>query len=141
METVNKWNHWANAHTNIFTDILRVLFGGFILIKGLEFLEHTDYLYSLVRSILQGEGTYFVTVHYVALSHLCGGLFIMMGLLTRWCALLQLPILAGAVLVNFTGIMNTGNLLQASLGFAICVFFIYYGSGKHSVDYVLKLHV
>jgi hypothetical protein len=32
METVNKWNMWANSHTNIFTDVLRILYGVFILV-------------------------------------------------------------------------------------------------------------
>lgn len=141
METVDRWNTWANAHTNVFTDLLRVLFGGFILVKGILFLDHTDYLYDLLRSVLNGEGTYFILVHYVALTHLCGGLFIMMGLLTRWCALLQLPILVGAVLINFVGTMDTWNLLQAVAGLSASTFFVYYGSGRHSVDKALKLHV
>jgi len=139
METVNKWNHWANAHTNYFTDLLRILFGGFIFFKGMLFLEQSDYLYSLFRSV-NGSGSYLIIVHYVALAHLCGGFFIMLGLLTRWCAMLQLPILMGAVLINFVGIMNVSNLLQACIGLALCAFFVYYGSGRHSVDYSLKLH-
>lgn len=140
METVNKWNRWANAHTNIYTDVLRILFGIFIFSKGVFFLEQSDYLYSLFKAV-SSQGTYFVIVHYVALSHLCGGLFIMLGLLTRWAALIQLPILAGAILINFAGEMSPGNLAQASIGFALSGFFFYYGSGRHSVDHGLKLHV
>src|SRR5688572_16091257 len=139
METVDKWNRWANAHTNIFTDGLRILFGAFIMIKGYFFLDQTDYLYSLFKSV-SGSGTYFVILHYVALAHLCGGFFIILGLLTRWCAGAQLPILIGAVLINFIGEMNVSNLIQATLGLALCVFFVYYGSGRHSVDHELKLH-
>jgi uncharacterized membrane protein YphA (DoxX/SURF4 family) len=138
METVDNWNRWANAHTNYFTDGLRILFGAFIMLKGFFFLDQTDYLYSLFRAV-GGQGTYFIIVHYVALAHLCGGFFIMLGLLTRWCALVQLPILIGAVLINFIGVMDLGNLLQASIGLVLCCFFIYYGSGRHSVDYSLKL--
>jgi putative oxidoreductase len=140
METITKWNRWANAHTNLFTDALRLLFGAFIFIKGIFFLDQTEYLYNLFRTV-SDQGTYFVLVHYVALAHLCGGFFIMLGLMTRWCAVLQLPILLGAVLINFIGEMHAGNLLQASLGFLVCCFFVYYGSGRHSVDYSLKLHV
>lgn len=140
METISKWNRWANAHTNFFTDALRILFGAFIFFKGIFFLDQTDYIYNLFREI-SDEGTYFVLVHYVALAHLCGGFFIMLGLMTRWCAVLQLPILLGAILVNFLGDMNPGNLVQATLGFLACCFFVYYGSGKHSVDYSMKLHV
>jgi putative oxidoreductase len=140
METVNRWNRWANSHTNFFTDALRILFGAFIFIKGVYFLDQSDYLYSIFKNV-GGQGTYFVIVHYVAICHLCGGIFIMLGLLTRWASLLQLPILIGAVLINFAGGMNLSNLLQAAAALAICSFFVYYGSGRHSVDHGLKLHV
>lgn len=140
METITKWNRWANAHTNFFTDALRILFGAFIFFKGIFFLDQTDYIYNLFREV-SDAGTYFALVHYVALAHLCGGFFIMLGLMTRWCAVLQLPILIGAILINFVGTMNPGNLVQASLGLLACCFFVYYGSGKHSVDYSMKLHV
>ncbi len=139
METVNNWNRWANAHTNFFIDLLRVLFGAFILYKGVYFLSQTAYLESLFISV-SGKGAYMILVHYVALSHLCGGFFIILGLLTRWCSLAQLPLLMGAVLINFVGEMNPNNLLQASLGLFLCCFFVFYGSGRHSVDYNLKLH-
>jgi putative oxidoreductase len=140
METVNNWNRWANTHTNLLTDALRVLFGAFILYKGYFFLDQTDYLDNLFRSV-SGKGTYMILVHYVAIAHLCGGFFIMLGLLTRWCSVVQLPLLIGAVLINFVGEMNVSNLIQASVGLALCSFFVYYGSGRHSVDYDLKLHV
>ncbi len=131
---------WANAHSNYFTVALRILFGAFIFFKGLFFLEQTDYLYHLVSSV-SGQGIYFMMVHYVAVAHLCGGFLITLGLLTRWCALVQLHVLAGAVLINFMGVMNLSNLVQASLGLLLCSFFVYYGSGRHSVDHSLKLHV
>jgi uncharacterized membrane protein YphA (DoxX/SURF4 family) len=140
METVNNWNRWANSHTNFAIDALRILFGVFIIYKGYFFLDQTDYLDNLFRSI-SGKGTYFIMVHYVAICHLFGGFFIVLGLLTRWCSVLQLPILLGAVLINFVGEMNVGNLVQASIGLGLCSFFVYYGSGRHSVDYDLKLHV
>jgi putative oxidoreductase len=139
METVNNWNRWANSHTNVFTDALRILFGVFIMYKGFFFLEQTDYIHNLLRGF-SGSGTYMIVVHYVALSHLCGGFFILLGLLTRWCAAMQLPILLGALLINFVGEMNVSNLLQATVGLGLCCFFVYYGSGRHSVDYNMKLH-
>ncbi|HWY38403.1 MAG TPA: DoxX family membrane protein [Bacteroidia bacterium] len=141
MEIILKLNRWANAHTNVVTDTLRVLFGIFIFYKGLLFLDETEYLYNTLKPVVSGEGTYFVLVHYVALAHICGGVFIAMGLITRLAALAQLPILTGAVLINFMGTMNVPGLVQASIGMALCAFFIFYGSGKHSVDHSLRLHM
>lgn len=140
MEAITKLNRWANARTYLLVDAVRVLFGAFIMYKGFFYLGQTDYLYFILRTV-SGKGTYFVLVHYVALAHLCGGFFIMLGLLTRFSALIQLPILVGAITVNFIGAMNATNLVQAIIASFVCVFFLFYGSGKHSVDYTLRLHV
>ena len=80
-----------------------------------------------------------LAIHYVAPAHLVGGLLIAFGLLTRWALIAQIPILIGAILINFIGVMSVGNLIEAIVVFLISVFFIFYGSGKHSVDYYLKM--
>jgi len=140
MNTILKLNRWANSHTNWVVDGLRILLGIFIFYKGVFFLEQTENVYDIFKTF-SSAGTYFVLVHYVALAHLCGGFFMIIGLMTRWCAMLQIPILMGAVLINFTGAMNVSNLLQASAALLACTFFTFYGSGRHSVDYSLKLHI
>jgi len=63
-----------------------------------------------------------------------GGIMIVLGLLTRWALIAQLPILFGAVLINFIGDMNAVNLLIATVTLALSVFYTIYGSGKHSAD-------
>jgi putative oxidoreductase len=80
-------------------------------------------------------------VHYVAMAHLTGGLFIVLGMLTRLTIIIQIPILIGAFLINFGGEMVLGNLLQAILALLLAIFFTIYGSGRHSVDYNLKLNM
>jgi hypothetical protein len=52
---------------------------------------------------------------------------------------IQFPLLIGAILANFLGSMIPLNLLMASLVLLVCVFFFFYGSGKHSADYYLKM--
>lgn len=78
-------------------------------------------------------------MHYIAPAHFVGGFLIVIGLLTRWAALAQLPILVGALIVNFIGQMDMSNLIWASITLVVCIFFIFYGSGKHSADYYLKM--
>lgn len=80
-----------------------------------------------------------IVVHYVAPAHLIGGVLIAFGLLTRWSIMAQLPLLIGAVAINFIGEMNVANLITASVILLICIFFLFYGSGKHSTDYYLKM--
>jgi putative oxidoreductase len=60
-------------------------------------------------------------------------------LLTRWALLAQLPILVGAVLINFLGDMNALNLLLSTLTLGLSMFYTVYGSGKHSADYYFKM--
>jgi uncharacterized membrane protein YphA (DoxX/SURF4 family) len=61
------------------------------------------------------------------------------GLLTRWAIIVQLPILIGAVVVNFMGEMHSQNLFLSLLLLIISLFFLIYGSGKHSADYYFKM--
>lgn len=140
MEKITRWNRWANRHTNIFTDSVRVLFGAYLILKGLAYLKETDYLYQLLF-IVSGKGTYYLLVHYIALAHLAGGCMIVPGLLTRFAALVNAPILVGAVTVNFIGVMNDYRLLESVAAFFLCCFFIFYGSGRHSLDKVWRLGV
>ena len=88
---------------------------------------------------IQNLGGSMIVIHYVAPAHLVGGLLIIFGLLTRWAVIVQLPILIGAIVINFIGEMDTMNLILSLSVFLLCVFFIFYGSGKHSADYYLKM--
>lgn len=138
MEAIKKLNKWANARTNIGFDLLRIAIGVFFFIKGIQFVDQTALLVELIRPVNPNSIGLFIA-HYVAMAHFAGGMLIAFGLLTRLSCLVQIPIVVGAVLVNFTGVMDWSNLTQASLALIVTVFFVIYGSGKHSVDYALKL--
>ena len=79
------------------------------------------------------------TFHYVAAAHIMGSIMIAFGLLTRWAIWAQLPIVVGAAIINFIAVIEPVNLAVAILTLAICCFFLYYGSGKHSADYYFKM--
>ncbi|PCJ96542.1 MAG: DoxX family membrane protein [Flavobacteriaceae bacterium] len=138
MTTIKALNKWANAHTNYPLDILRITLGVFLFIKGIDFMSNQVQMMEVMRPF-QGMPGGMIIIHYVVPAHFVGGFLIVMGLLTRWAVLAQLPILIGAVLVNFLGEMSVTNLIVASVTLLICVFFLFYGSGKHSVDYSLKM--
>jgi putative oxidoreductase len=138
METVKSLNKWANAHTYYSVDILRVLLGVFLFSKGVSFITNTTYYNQLVEPIKDLGGGMLI-VHYVMAAHIVGGVMIMFGLLTRWSIIAQIPILLGAFLVNFIGEMNTTNVILSFLLLCVCIFFLFYGSGKHSADYYFKM--
>lgn len=138
MITIRSLNKWANAHTYYSLDLLRVALGVFFFIKGIQFISQSQTLIELIRPLEGYAGTMMV-IHYVAPAHLVGGILIAVGLLTRWAVLVQIPILTGAILINFVGEMVPINLVIAVLVLFLCVFFIFYGSGKHSADYIMKM--
>lgn len=138
MNNVKYLNKWANAHTYLSVDLIRMALGVILFIKGISFITNTQYLEDLISSIDKfGGGT--VLFYYIASAHLVGGILIVFGLLTRWAIIAQLPILIGAVIVNFTGVMHSQNLLLSLFLLGICSFFLIYGSGKNSADYYFKM--
>ncbi len=138
MGHIKTLNKWANAHTYYPLDLLRIALGVLLFYQGVYFMSNlsllTD-LYEPIESITDNV----LLVHYIAPAHFVGGVLIVFGLLTRWAVLAQLPILIGAVSINFIGEMDTNNLLLSSSVLLVCIFFLFYGSGKHSVDKYLKM--
>lgn len=138
MSTIKSLNKWANAHTYYPLDLLRIALGVFLFLKGINFISNSQILVDLLKPIQNLAGG-MIVIHYVAPAHLIGGILIAFGLLTRWSVAAQLPLLIGAIIINFVGEMNVANLVIASVVFLMCAFFLFYGSGKHSVDYYLKM--
>ncbi|SDL90699.1 DoxX family protein [Kriegella aquimaris] len=138
MATIKSLNKWANAHTYYPLDLLRVVLGVFLFMKGVDFMSNQEHMAEVIKPFQNIPGGMGI-LHYVAPAHFVGGFLIVIGLLTRWAVIAQLPILIGAVLVNFLGEMNVNNLLLASVTLLVCLFFVFYGSGKHSSDYYLKM--
>ena len=138
METIKALNKWANGHTYLPLDLLRIALGTYLFIKGINFMADSMMLTELFKPMQNMVGG-MIAVHYVAPAHFIGGIFIAFGLLTRWVIVAQIPILIGAIMINFVGEMNTYNLILAIITLLVCAFFLIYGSGKHSLDYYFKM--
>ncbi|GAB4509899.1 MAG: hypothetical protein Tsb004_11710 [Allomuricauda sp.] len=138
MGLIKKLNKWANAHTYLLLDLVRVLLGVVFFVKGIEFMNNYQEMERLASPFQEWPGG-MIFLHYLIPAHFVGGLLIVVGLLTRWAAIAQLPILLGAILTNFLGQMDTNNLMLAIIVLLTTLFFVVYGSGKHSVDYYLKM--
>jgi putative oxidoreductase len=138
MNNAKSLNKWANAHTYLPVDIVRMALGVFLFMKGMYFVSNIQYLVDLISPVDHMGGGMFL-LHYIAPAHLIGGILIFFGLLTRWAIAAQLPILICAVIINFMGYMHQQNLILALLTLVVCVFFLFYGSGKNSADYYFKM--
>ena len=117
-------------------DLLRIYIGLFLFLKGIYFLLDPSIITNLVteNKILFWNS---LLAHYVVLCHLVGGAFLMIGLLTRLSALVQVPILIGAVFIIHLkeGYMNYAeNLEYASLMLVLLIIYSIIEPGKLSVD-------
>lgn len=138
MEAVKKMNKWANRHSYFVIDLLRVFSGLFLVWKAISFLTNVEY-YDYYAEPLKRMGLGMIIIHYVVAANLVGGIMIVFGLLTRWAIMAQLPILFGAFVLNYIHEMNTFNYFTSLLVLAVFLFFLFFGSGKHSADYYFKM--
>jgi putative oxidoreductase len=144
MNTLTKIEHWADTHHPQWIDFVRIILGLFILYKGILFISDTQGL----LAIMKNAELQFVNLglaHYVAFSHLVGGILIALGLVTRFAILFQIPILLGAVfLVNIQqGFIAVSNNTEFGISVAVLlllIMFLLYGSGKFSVDNWMRRH-
>ena len=104
MNNVKSLNKWVNAHTYLPVDIVRMVLGVFLFMKGVYFVSNIQYLVDLISPVDHMGGGMFL-LHYIAPAHLIGGILIFFGLLTRWAIAAQLRILICAVTINFIGNM------------------------------------
>ncbi|MFD0963914.1 DoxX family protein [Pseudofulvibacter geojedonensis] len=138
MDTIKKINKWANLHSYYPIDILRISLGVFLFTKGLYFMNNSLQLVELIQPFKNYVGE-MILIHYLVPAHIIGGILIVFGLLTRWALIAQIPILIGAVLINVIGEFQVSNFIIAGITLLIAIFFTYFGSGKHSADYHLKM--
>ena len=122
---------------------LRIILGAVLLIKGIFFIDNTALLQNLIsESGFQSFNAWLPLV--ITWAHLLGGCFIILGLLTRWAVILQLPILLGAVLfVNSQREVFAVDfeLILSLLILLLLVLFLVIGSGPISMDDYRKKHL
>src|SRR5690349_12462572 len=100
MNTVQKIEHWGDVHHAKWLDALRVVLGLVILMKGISFVSDTDVLkdFFVQNRVYSFSGLMAMALtHVIAFAHLVGGVLIIIGLVTRFAVVIQIPILLGAV--------------------------------------------
>ena len=143
MNVVQQILRWEQPRHKVLFLVLRVILGSIIVIKGIIFLRNIEYLDTLLKhSIFRWDMSFWV--YYIAFAHLLGGIFIIMGLLTRVAVLLQVPMLAGAVFcINHWDciLLANGECILSLFVLAMLFYFLAKGSGEISVDRYLKNHL
>lgn len=144
MNAVQKIEHWGDLHHAKWLDAIRIVLGILILSKGISFVSDTDALKELFikNSVYGFSGLLLMTLtHIVAFAHLVGGVLIILGLVTRFAVVVQIPILLGAVFfVNISGGFSPLNseLWLSIIVLMLLVLFWVVGSGPYSVDNWMK---
>jgi putative oxidoreductase len=131
---VTKIEGWGNSHRPGWLDIFRIILGVFITYKGAMFAMNIEALETSIKGVnMQYIGV--GLAHYVIFAHLLGGPLLAFGLWTRLMALIQLPILIGAVVfVNFMQAGRGLELEESLVALVGLVVFMIFGAGKFSID-------
>ena len=144
MNLVHKIEHWGDYYHSKATDVIRICLGLLILIKGITVIMSRDAVYSLLVS----SGTFnFSSVllsgilHYIVFAHIVGGIFLILGLLTRFAAVIQIPILLGAIF--FVNAARGFTIFNSELWLSIivlCLLILFWviGAGPYSMDQNMK---
>jgi uncharacterized membrane protein YphA (DoxX/SURF4 family) len=130
---------WAQSRRDLWLDCVRIYLGLGLFARGLLLITNTSTGYFV--DMLQRSGhNWLMTgalLHYVMLAHFVGGAMLALGFLTRLAALVQIPILAGAVFVvhRSDGLFAMGQSLEFSaLVLFLLIVFLLGGSGRLSLD-------
>lgn len=137
-----KWHDlpaWLAERRDLWLDLLRIYLGIGLFIRGMLFFSDGGQV-MLHAAIGERAHAWFASatvLHYVALAHLAGGALLAVGLLTRIAALVQVPVLLGAVYVHAPdGIFALGQSLEFAAFVLVTLLIIAIaGPGRLSVDY------
>jgi putative oxidoreductase len=142
VNVVHKIEKWGDTHHPKVLDLMRVALGVFLLMKGLAFIDNEAYLQNLIEEqhiIFISSGVLMVLVYYVTFAHLVGGALIALGTLTRFAAIIQIPIVLAAVFLTGIFVESVNALLWPSIiALVLLCLFTVIGSGPWSLDKYLE---
>jgi uncharacterized membrane protein YphA (DoxX/SURF4 family) len=131
MNLVQRVEHWGEAHHPQWLDIVRILLGIFLCYKGVDFLMNMGQMLSLITNNMSfGSFTEMMMGNYISFAHILGGILLILGVLTRFACLLQIPILVGAVFfVNTSLYRPFSEMMIAILVLLLLILFLIVGNG------------
>ena len=137
MKKITNLINTLNNNLNVAYSLIRIYLGIALFIRGWILLADPS---EITR--LAGAQQVYWWYSYIIGAHLIGGFMLATGLLTRFAALLQIPVLAGAVFFIHLeqGLMTVGQSLElASLVLVLLIIYFVFGSGIFALDnYIAK---
>lgn len=137
MEKGNVLNH--PIVTDFGITILRMFIGGALFVKGVYFMLNMQELQTI--ALIDMPFTNFIASHYIVFAHIIGGICLFLGLLTRLAAVINIPVILGAVIFVHAkeGLFTAGQGLELTMFLLVvlCVIALT-GSKLFAVDNSLR---
>jgi putative oxidoreductase len=142
MGLIKKVEDWGDSHHPAALDVLRILLGIFLFLKGYSFMHNMAYLrWTIEDQHLLNLSPFLISaiMYYVIFVHLTGGALITLGLLTRLLSILQLPVVISAIFViNIFRSEPNNDLWLSIFACALLGVFALVGSGPLSLNRLLS---
>lgn len=139
MNLLHRIEQWGDRHHPKWLDIIRIALGLFLCYKGIEFLQNSGALISLMGNESPfGDFILIIISHFVVFAHILGGILIATGFYTRYACLLQIPILAAAIFFigrNEQLARPYAELFLTIIILLLLIYFLIVGNGAWSVKF------
>ena len=135
---------WSGKNIPNWVVTVRVVLGVCLIYKGYDFLQHKDQLDTFFAETNMIKNFIWM-IKLLPWIHIIGGLMILVGLLTRFMCLIQIPIVLGAVVfVNVrSGLAEGASGAESELPFSflilvLVIVFVIEGGGYLSLDNFIR---
>jgi putative oxidoreductase len=136
MNIVQRMEYWGDHHHPKWIDIFRIGLGLFLCYKGIDFLANMSTIPGLLSNKMSfGSFNIMLLVSFIAFAHLLGGFLLVLGLLTRFACILQIPILICAIVLNNSSgdvFKPFSELTLSILVLLLLIYFLIVGNGPWS---------
>ncbi|MEI6949303.1 DoxX family protein [Paraflavisolibacter sp. H34] len=141
MDLIHRVEHWGDTHHPLWMDFVRIALGIFLCIKGIQFLQNMSVLQGMItdRTSFDSFSLWMIT-HLIVFAHIGGGVLLILGMLTRFACLIQIPILLGAVFfINSSpDVMRPyGELILSIVVLLLLCYFLVAGNGPLSFQWFI----
>ena len=134
MNFVQRVEYWGDRHHPQWLDYIRIGLGIYLCFKGVAFLYNMGSMLSLLTNRMSfGSFSSMLMSNYISFAHILGGVLLILGVLTRFACLIQIPILLGAIFfINLNPEMYRplSEVALSILVFLLLVVFLVVGNGK-----------
>jgi uncharacterized membrane protein YphA (DoxX/SURF4 family) len=132
MNLVQRVEHWGDAHHPQWLDLVRIALGAFLCYKGVDFLMNMGTMLDLITNRMSfGSFTSMLMSNYIAFAQILGGILLILGTLTRFACLIQIPILLGAIFFVNSDLYRPFSALALPIFvLLLLILFLVVGNGK-----------